>query len=588
MTRKIKEKIIKGVPASPGIRIGIPFYYVHENLAVTRETVPDKEIESEIRKYKNSLERTKEEVLNDKNRAVKRSGSDAAKVFDAHLLILDDEILIEEVISFLSMHNVQASYAVSKVMKDYQSVFEKIENEYFSQRAFDIEDVCRRIIKNILTENHKEHRSSVLKGKRMIVSNNIFPSDTLNFDKNTILGIVTEFGGKTSHAAILARSLGIPSVVGARGITKWINKTSLIIIDGYNGIVILNPTAVTFEKYKLLQHSDEKQMSEDLKYSTLPSVTLDGQKITVLSNIQSGIEADNVLKWHSDGVGLFRTEFLFKSSLEILSEDEQYKIYSDLAEKLYPKEIVIRLLDIGGDKFNGSLSVKEANPFLGVRGIRLLFKNPPILRSHIRAILRASAKGNISMLIPFVSNITEVKKIRGLVSKIKTELISEGIEINDKIKIGIMIEIPSIVMIADAVAKTVDYFSIGTNDLTQYMLAADRDNEKVNSEYDSFHPSVIKMIDLTVKAAHKAKIPVHICGQMAGYPIAIPLLIGLGLKELSVTPFLTSVVKKVVRRIDASDCRLLSKKCLKASNSRTVSSLLSDFFEKNIGDPRLR
>ena len=588
MNKKIKEKILKGVPASPGIAIGTPFNYVHETLNVSRETISDHEIEAEIIKYKAALEKTKTDIVEDKKNAAKRGGQEAAKIFDAHLLIIDDQVLIDEAVYFISSHNVQASYAVSKIMKDYQMAFEKLQNQYFSQRAFDIEDVCRRIIKNMSSELDHVDLSTVLKGKQIVISNNIFPSDTLNFNKDLILGIVTESGGSTSHAAILSKSLEVPAVVGVSGITKYLNNISLMIVDGYTGKIIINPKPSTFESYKKRQHEEQKQVEEDLKYSKMPSVTLDNQKIKILSNIQSTLEIDSVIKWNSDGVGLFRTEFLFESSLSVLSEDDQFRIYDEVSEKLYPREVTIRLLDIGGDKLNDKMSLKEDNPFMGVRGMRLLFDHPQLLRSHLRAILRASGRNNISIIIPFVANLSEITKTKQLIERTKKELASEGRSFNNKIKIGIMVEIPSIVMISEAVAEKVDFFSIGTNDLTQYLLAADRGNERVSNIYDSFHPAVIKMLDITVRAAKKKHIGVGLCGQMAGYPIAIPLLIGLGLRELSVTPFLVPVVKKIIRRLDSRKCRILADKCLKVSTSRSVSSLLSDFFEKNIGENPLQ
>ncbi|HQO08695.1 MAG TPA: phosphoenolpyruvate--protein phosphotransferase [Clostridiales bacterium] len=588
MNKKVKEKILKGVAASPGIAIGTPFNYVHETLNVSRDTVPDSEIESEILKYRNALDKTRENILEDKKNAAKRGGQEAAKIFDAHLLIIDDQVLIDEAVYFISSNNVQASYAVSKVMKDYQMEFEKLQNQYFSQRAFDIEDVCRRIIKNIISDSDKPDQSTVLKGKQIVISNNIFPSDTLNFNKDLILGIVTEFGGKTSHAAILSKSLEVPAVVGVTGISKYQNKISLLIVDGFSGKVIINPNASTFESYKKRQHEEQKQVEEDLKYAALASVTLDNVSVKIMSNIQSALEADSVIKWNSDGVGLFRTEFLFESSLSVLSEDDQFRIYSEVSEKLYPRHITIRLLDIGGDKLNDKMSIKEDNPFLGVRGMRLLFDHPELLRSHLRAILRASSKKNISIMLPFVSNISEITKTRAIFERVIKDLISEGYTVDEKMKIGIMVEVPSIVMIADAVAAKADFFSIGTNDLTQYVLAADRGNERVSGIYDSFHPAVIKMLDMTVRAAERRKIGVGICGQMAGYPIALPLLIGLGLRELSVTPFLVPAVKKIIRRLDTKECAALSKKCLKASSPKAVLTILSDFFEKKIGDHPLQ
>lgn len=588
MNKKTKEKVLKGMSASPGIAIGTPFFYVHETLNISRESIADHDIEKEIVKYKTSLEAVRQKVLEDKANAMKRGGAEAAKIFDSHLMIVNDQVLTDEVIYFISAHNVKSSYAVSKVMTDYQTAFEKIKNQYFSQRAVDIEDVCRRIVKELISEIKQTGSQGTIKGKQIVISDNIFPSDTLNFNKDHLLGIITEFGGITSHAAILSRALEVPAIVGVKSLSKWIRNAALIILDGYAGKVIINPKPSTFEKYKIKQHEDEKQIEEDLKYSSLPSVTEDGQSIRIVSNIQSSKEADNAIRWNCDGVGLFRTEFLFKSSQSVLSEDEQFKVYDEVAEKIYPKHVVIRILDIGGDKLDEKIAVKEDNPFLGERGMRLLFNRPGILKSHLRAIIRASSRKNVSILIPFIANITEIKKTSAIIGKVKKELLNEGYKIDDKIKTGVMIEIPSAAIIADSISKHTDFFSIGTNDLTQYTLAADRDNEKVSGIYDSFHPAVIRLIDMTVKAAKKNKIETSICGQMGGYPLAIPLLLGLGLREFSVTPFLVPSVKKIIRRLDTKECKELAKRCLKVGTSRSVSVILSDFFEKKIGNNPLQ
>lgn len=585
MPKLRKEKILKGVPASPGISIGTPFHYVHETLNVSREVIADHEIKLEIKKYQRSIEKSRKLILNDKKKALKRSGKDSAKIFEAHLLILDDVVLIDEAIEMISKQNVQASYAVSKVMKNYQTAFENLENEYFSQRAFDVEDVCRRVITNILSEEHnEEHDITILSGKKIIVTNKLFPSDTLNFDKDHILGIITEFGGSTSHASIMARSLAVPAVVGIQGIGKWIDDTSFIIVDGYTGEVIINPSPKTFEIYKKKQHEENKKFEEDLKIAKLPSVTLDEKQINISCNIQTNAETKSVLKWSGDGIGLFRTEFLFESSMSILSEEKQFKIYDQVSKDIFPNNVVIRLLDIGGDKLQDKLRLKEDNPFLGVRGLRLLFDHPDILRSHLRAILRASHRKNIWILIPFVTDIYEVKKIKGIIGRVKNQLLSEGINVDKKIKIGIMLEIPSIVLIVDHIAPLVDFFSIGTNDLTQYTLAADRGNERVSHIFDSLHPAMIQLIKKSIDSANKHNKYISICGQMAAYPIAIPLLLGLGLKNFSVTPFLVPVVKKIIRRELVSDCKIIAEQCLKSGNGRKINKILSDFFTNTIGE----
>jgi phosphotransferase system enzyme I (PtsI) len=580
-----KEKILKGVPASPGISIGTPFHYVHETLNVSREVIEDHEIELEIEKYRRSLDKSRALIIKDKKKAIKNNGKDVAKIFDAHLLILDDGVLIDEAISIISNQNVQASYAVSKVMKDYQIAFENLQNEYFSQRAFDVEDVCRRVIRNIIAEEkNEEHDTTVLNGKKIVVTKKLFPSDALNFDKKHILGIITESGGSTSHAAILARGLAVPAIVGVQGIGKWIDDTSLLIVDGYAGEVIINPTPSTFELYKKKQHEEEKQYKEDLSIAKLPSETLDRIKINISCNIQTEEEIESVLKWSGEGIGLFRTEFLFESSLSILSEDQQFEIYDKVSKDIFPNNAIIRLLDIGGDKLQDKIRIKEDNPFLGVRGIRLLFDHPGILRSHLRAILRASHRNNIWIIIPFVTDIYEVKRIKGIIGRVKNELISEGIKVDKKIKIGIMLEIPSVVMIVDHIAPLVDFFSIGTNDLTQYTLAADRGNERVNHIFDSLHPAVIQLIKKSIDSANKHNKYISICGQMAAYPIAIPLLLGLGLRNFSVTPFLVPVVKKIIRRELVSDCKIIAEQCLKSGNGRKINKILSDFFTNTIGE----
>ncbi|MCK5760729.1 MAG: phosphoenolpyruvate--protein phosphotransferase, partial [Candidatus Delongbacteria bacterium] len=496
-----------------------------------------------------------------------------------------DKVLIEEAITIISNQNVQASYAVSKVMKDYQTAFENLQNEYFSQRAFDIEDVCRRVIRNIFAEEeNEEHNTTVLSGKKIIVTNKLFPSDILNFDKEHILGIVTELGGSTSHAAIMARGLGVPAVVGVQGIGKWLDDTSLIIIDGYSGKVIINPSPDTFELYKKKQHLEDKRFKEDLRISKLPSITLDKIPVSISCNIQTGNEVESVLKWAGEGIGLFRTEFLFESSLSILSEEEQFRIYDQISKDIYPNNAIIRLLDIGGDKLQEKLRLKEDNPFLGVRGLRLLFDHPDILRAHLRAILRASHRKNIWIIVPFVTDIYEVKRIKGIIGRVKNEMILEGYKIDKKIKIGIMLEIPSIVMIVDHIAPLVDFFSIGTNDLTQYTLATDRGNEKVSHIFDSLHPAIIQLIKKSIDSANKHNKYISLCGQMAAYPIAIPLLLGLGLRNFSVTPFLVPVVKKIIRRELITDCEKIAEQCLMSGNGRKINKILSDFFTNTIGE----
>jgi len=582
MVKIIKEKILKGVPVSPGIAIGDPFYYVHEELNVVKKTIDEKEIENEIAKYRDALEYTKKRISNDRKKAFQKAGKDAAKIFDSHKLIVEDEIIIEEAIALIKNFKDSAAYAVSKIMKNYQIAFENMANDFFSQRAFDIEDVSRRIIKSIKFLEQGVEYTNKLEGKRVVVSNNIFPSDTVNFDKKNLLGIVTQLGGKTSHASILARSFEIPAVVGLKNILKLVKKASLIIIDGFSGTVIINPSNETLSYYELKRKEYEDQKKEHISVAKLQSITKDNVKIHFQSNIQSENEIENVLKWSSEGVGLFRTEFLFEGKIGVLTEEEQYKIYKDVSEKIYPNPVVMRLVDVGGDKLMDQTHFKEDNPYLGLRGLRLLFDRPDLLKPQIRALLRASTKGNIWILVPFLTELFELRKIKQIIKIEMRKLISEGVPVDNNIKIGTMIEIPSAALIADTLAKYVDFFSIGTNDLIQYTLATDRGSERVSYLYDPVHPAILKLIKMSIDAANKRKIHIALCGQMGSDPIIIPLLLGLGLRTLSVTPFQIPILKKVIRNLTILECETLAKEVLNCTERRKIKEILVKFKdEKN-------
>ncbi len=580
MVKDIKEKILKGVPVSPGIAIGDPFYYVHEELNVVKKTIGDSEIENEIAKYKDALEYTKKRILNDRKKAFQKAGKDAAKIFDSHKLIVEDETIIEEAIALIRNSKDSAAYAVSKIMKNYQIAFENMANEFFSQRAFDIEDVSRRVIKSIkFLEQGIEHTNK-LEGKRVVVSNNIFPSDTVNFDRKNLLGIVTQLGGKTSHASILARSFEIPAVVGLKNILKLVKKASLIIIDGFNGTVIINPSTETLSYYETKRDEHDAQKLDHISVAKLESITKDNIRIHFQSNIQSENEIENVLKWSSEGIGLFRTEFLFEGKIGVLTEEEQYNIYKDVSEKVYPNPVVVRLVDVGGDKLMDQTHFKEDNPYLGLRGLRLLFDRPDLLKPQIRAILRASVKGNIWILVPFLTELFELRKIKQIIKIEMRKLISDGVPVDNNIKIGTMIEIPSAALIADTLAKYVDFFSIGTNDLIQYTLATDRGSERVSYLYDPVHPAILKLIKMSTDAANKRKIHIGLCGQMGSDPVILPLLLGLGLRTLSVTPFQIPILKKIIRNLTIPECEVLTKEVLNCSERRKIKEILLNFKAK--------
>lgn len=584
MSTKQKEKRLKGFAVSPGISIGIPFIYVHEILNVSKTFIEDEDIQNEISKYKDALGKVKKDIIQDKKTAQKKGGDSAAKIFDTHLLIIEDKVLIEQVEIHINDEKVSARYAVSKLMKEYQMAFEKMNNNYFSERAFDIEDVCRRIVRSIIKEELNEqgyHKTNILDDKRIIVSNNIFPSDTINFQKENVLGFITEYGGQTSHAAILARSLEVPALVGVKNVLKAVEEASMMIVDGYTGEIILNPSSKTLTEYKKKEQQEQKKLIEDLKISRLDAVSKDGVMCSIASNMQTDAELDNVMKWGSEGVGLFRTEFLFEEKIGILTEEEQFAIYDKVAASLYPKRVIFRILDIGGDKLQSKITLQEDNPFLGLRGVRLLLRHQFLLEPHIRAILRASKRKNVWLMIPFVSQVEEVKKIKSFINKQKTILKKEGHEFDRTMPVGSMIEIPSAALTAETIVKESDFLSIGTNDLTQYTLAADRGNEKVAYLFDSFHPSVIKLIKMTADAAIRNGKYCSVCGEMAGDPLAVPLLLGLGIKNLSVTPFLIPEVKKVIRNLNYKKCHEMALEAKKKKNSKEVVALITKFNKAN-------
>ena len=580
MIKEIKEKILKGVPVSPGISIGNLFYYVHEELNVVKKTIDKSEIEQEIAKYRDALKYTKKRIANDRKKALKKAGDDAAKIFDSHKLIVEDEVIIEEAIALIKNQLDTASYAVSKIMNNYQIAFENMQNDFFSQRAFDIEDVSRRIVKSIKFLEQGIKCTNKLEGKRVIVSNNIFPSDTVNFEKENLLGIVTQLGGKTSHASILARSFEVPAVVGVKNILKYVQKASTIIMDGFDGTVIINPSNETLNSYKTKQNEYEEKQNDHASIAKLESITKDNVKIHFQSNVQSESEIENVLKWSSEGIGLFRTEFLFEKKIGVLTEDEQYKIYKDVSEKIFPNPVVMRLVDVGGDKLMDQTHFKEDNPYLGLRGLRLLFDRPDLLKPQIRAILRASVQGNIWILVPFVTELYELRKLKQMIKVEMKSFIEAGVPIDENIKIGTMIEIPSAALIADTLAKNVDFFSIGTNDLIQYTLATDRGSERVSYLYDGMHPAILKLIKISVDAAKKRGIHIALCGQLGSDPLMTPLLLGLGLRTLSITPFQIPELKKIIRNLTIDECKVLAEEVLECGERKNIKKILLKFKER--------
>ncbi|PID26598.1 MAG: phosphoenolpyruvate--protein phosphotransferase [Candidatus Cloacimonadota bacterium] len=575
---KKKEKILKGIGVSPGISIAPAFYYVHEVLTVSQNS-DGVDVEKELLLYEKALNISEKAILRDKKKALKNGGVKAAEIFDTHILLLKDQVLIDQVKSFITQKSSNASYAVSKIMKGYQTMLEKSNNEYLSQRAFDVEDVCRRIVRQIFFQENDGKKINLLHKQQIVVSKNILPSDTVNLGNSNTLGFVTELGGDASHAAILARSMGIPAVVGVKKVLTTIKDNDRIIVDGNRGNVIVNPSEDTIIKYEKLKQRYQDRLNElSFKLQNRESFTRDGERVNLSINIQTENEIGNIKKFTDGGVGLFRTEFVFERKTGILSEDEQFKIFDSAAKAIYPDKLIIRLFDIGGDKLLGKFSAKEDNPFLGLRGLRLLFDRKDLLIPHLRAILRASENDNLKLLVPFITSINEIKALNRIVSKASKDLIKEGFNINPNLQKGIMLEIPSAVIMVNELAKYCDFFSIGTNDLTQYTLAADRGNSKVAYIFNSLDPAVLRLIKTSADAALKRDMYISVCGLMAGVNEAVPILLGLGIKNLSVSTPVLPIIKDLITKLDTNKCKVLANKALKMDSYQKVKLAVQKFF----------
>lgn len=501
-----------------------------------------------------------------------RMGVKEGDIFEAHLLMLEDRMLVDEVIRMIREQRASAEQSFHEVSERYVAALDAIEDEYLRERAGDMRDLTVRVMDNLL-EVKSEFDVRHLTEPCILVSHDLSPSTTAQLDKRFVLGFATDIGGPTSHTAIMARSLGIPAVVGLQNITDELKTGDYALLDGYNGNVIVNPTDQSLFEYGQLvkiKASLEEKLQEVKKQ---PALTLDGKNIPLSANIEDQNDIEAVLASGADGVGLFRTEFLFINRPTLPTEEDQFKVYQQVAAALKPNPVIIRTLDLGGDKFASHLQVaQEVNPFLGWRAIRFCLAQPALFSAQIRAILRASAEGNVKMMYPMISGLDELIQANAIVDKCKDELRAEKIPFDENMEIGAMIEIPSAAIVADALAQRAKFFSIGSNDLIQYTLAADRTNEKVSHLYEPTHPAIIRLIKLTVEAAHKHGIWAGVCGEIAGDPVLAPLLIGLGVDKLSAAPTLVAPVKYIVRRMKLSEAQALAEY---ACQSESPSAILA-------------
>jgi phosphotransferase system enzyme I (PtsI) len=566
---KNEQLKLKGIPAAGGIAIGPAYRLGKEEFNIAKQSIEENQIPLQIQLFEEALIKTRKEILGLQNRISENMGQDAAEIFDAHLLVLEDRMLIEEVIQRLKEERVIVAYIFSEVLKKYISVFSKIEDEYLKERISDINDVGRRILRHLTGTEQK--RLDELKERVIIVAHDLSPSDTAMMHKKTVAAFVTDIGGKTSHTAIMAKSLEIPAVVGLNEATKKIDTGDTLIVDGATGLVCINPDNATLEEYR---REDEKFLDLTKRFvlvKDLPAQTLDGKRVRIAANIELPEEISSVKQHGAEGIGLYRTEFFYMNRKDLPTEEEHYQAYKYVAEEIHPHEVIIRTLDLGGDKFLSDLEVpREMSPFLGWRAIRFCLARPDIFKVQIRAILRASASGNLKIMYPMISGIEELKQANIILEECKKELKREGVAFDEDIQAGAMIEVPSAAMTADFLAREADFFSIGTNDLIQYSLAVDRTNEKVAYLYEPTHPAVLRMIKNIIDAAHHAGIWVGMCGEMAGEPALVPLLLGLELDEFSMPSTFIPEVKYIIRSISSKEMKELAREVFKLDTGKEV------------------
>lgn len=529
---------INGIAASDGVAIAKAYLLVEPDLSFDNEKVTD--VDAEIAKFNHAIETSKVELTKIRNNAEENLGADKAAIFDAHLLVLDDPELIQPIEDKIKNEQVNAPTALSDVTGQFITIFESMDNEYMKERAADIRDVSKRVLAHIL--GVELPNPSMIDESVVIIGNDLTPSDTAQLNKEFVQGFVTNIGGRTSHSAIMSRSLEIAAVVGTKSITKEVKQGDMIIVDGLTGEVIIDPTEDEVIAYqnKRERFFEDKQALQQLRDE--PSTTADGTHVELAANIGTPDDLKGVIENGAEGIGLYRTEFLYMGRDEMPTEDEQFEAYKKVLETMEDKRVVVRTLDIGGDKELPYLNLpEEMNPFLGYRAIRLCLDQPDIFRPQLRALLRASTYGKLNIMFPMVATIKEFRDAKALLLEEKENLTNEGIEVSDDIELGIMVEIPSTAALADVFAKEVDFFSIGTNDLIQYTMAADRMSERVSYLYQPYNPSILRLVKQVIEASHNEGKWTGMCGEMAGDETAIPLLLGLGLDEFSMSA--TSILK---------------------------------------------
>jgi phosphotransferase system enzyme I (PtsI) len=578
-----RETRFQGVGVSPGIARGKIHVVRDDGDEVARHRIQPGDVPNEIGRFETALIQTRAQILEMQERIAESIGAKDAGIFDAHLLVVEDRTLIDEVLRKLEADLCNVEFVFQEVATHYADTLSKIDDPYLRERALDIQDVTRRVIRNLLGKAPKSFLA--LAETHVLVAHNITPSDTATMNREYVLGLATDLGSRTSHTSIMARSLGIPAVVGLHDATEKLETGQQVLVDGYSGVLILDPTPETLWHYGELEQRKVQVAQQLTRLRETKSTTRDGRHIVLSANIELPDEVEAAPRNGAEGIGLYRTEFLYLNRTTLPGEEEQYAVYRKVAEQVQPHPLIIRTFDLGGDKVAGAVdSNDEMNPFMGERAIRFCLEHPDMFKAQLRAIIRASAVGNVKIMFPMISGLEELRRALACLEECKAELKREGQAFNDQTEVGAMIEIPSAAISAERLAREVDFFSIGTNDLIQYAIAVDRVNERIAHLYEPAHPAVLRLLKMVADGAHAHGIWVGVCGEMAGDLALVPLLLGLGMDELSVGASLVPRVKRAVQSLAHTECQQLVAELLELDTSSAILGRCTEMAQKHYGD----
>ena len=574
--------MITGIPASPGIVFGKALVLKEEKIVLDFQKISEDQVEAEVARFYAGREAAVEQLNSIHQRALKSLGEEKAAIFEGHLMILEDEELEEEIIDYLRSNKVNASVAASKIIDQQVEMLSEIDDEYLKERAGDIRDIGNRLIKNILGM-HIVDLGDITE-ESILVAYDLTPSETAQLNLEKVLGFITDIGGRTSHTSIMARSLELPAIVGTNDVTARVNTGDYLILDAVNNRVYVNPTQAEIDELKTLEAKLAEEKAELAKLKDLPAVTLDGHKVDVVANIGTIRDCEGAHRNGAEGVGLYRTEFLFMDRDQLPSEEEQFIAYKEVVEAMEGRLVVLRTMDIGGDKELPYLNLpKEMNPFLGWRAVRIALDRREILHAQLRAVLRASAFGKLAVMFPMIISVEEIRELKSVLETLKAELRAEGKAFDENIQVGVMVETPSAAVNAKFLAKEVDFFSIGTNDLTQYTLAVDRGNELISHLYNPMSPSVLGLIKQVIDASHAEGKWTGMCGELAGDERATLLLLGMGLDEFSMSAISVPRIKKLIRHVNYQEVKALADEALQKPTAAEIEQLIQAFLaEKSL------